>query len=517
LRKDLKTLSSSFRMLLLALLVPCVLAELNGSDGPKPQIWNGEEATENKFVVYLEISGKGDREAKRCGGVVYGSSKMAVLTSAQCVAPKGRKVGVEDVEVVAGDVDPSGVGAVTGEPMRIITHPRYQGGVENDIAMIILKKALIGGVEAIELANADWKTDGSFNRKVTLMGWGGTQDEKQGAGLLQKVEYSYSDQDKCKEYFSDKGKQLQDGMFCSGSPDEDAHAWKGDEGGPVVITMNSKTYLAGLISWGNDRPAQRDYDVNTDVVHFKEWIKQSAATKTHYVELKGRLNEGIVIMHVDNNDPATICNHKVAQKDLDVICRSLGHKKGILKSVMDYTGRRRNAFDDMPKFGATELDCTEKEFSFSDCKYKKYPDEAEQPCFNGQQLAVQCAENEWEFDFTHIQTKPGNRGKAMCRLKAEQYGTAINVKAEVLGMLVNIKADKKVEVVEKEMKFKRRQSTLAARYRDLENNCLACVAMVRGAEKKFSAHILENEDNCKIAQADAKDILAKWINNFVPE
>jgi len=229
------------------------------------------------------------------------------------------------------------------------------------------------------------------------------------------------------------------------------------------------------------------------------------------------LNEGIVMMHKAGKDPVTICNHKVAQKDLDVICKSLGHKKGILKSVMDYTGRRRKAFDDMPKFGATELDCTDGDTDFDNCIYKEYPDDAEQPCFNGQQLAVQCAENEWEFAITNIQTKPGNRGKAMCRLKAEQYGTAINVKAEVLGMLVNIKADKTVEVVEKKMKFKRRQSTLAARYRDLENNCLACVAMVRGAEQKFSAHILEDEDNCKIDQTEAKGALATWIKAFVPE
>jgi secreted trypsin-like serine protease len=501
-------------MLLLALLVPSVLALVSGES--QQQIWNGEDATENKFVVYLEISGKGDREAKRCGGVVYGDKK-AVLTSAQCVAPKGRKVSVDDVKVVAGVVDSTDAKGVMGEPMRIVTHPGYQGGVENDIAMIILKNALRGTVEAIQLANKDWSKDNDFTGKVTLMGWGGTQDEKQGVDLLQKVEYSYSDQAKCKEFFSDKGKILQDGMFCSGDPNEDAHAWKGDEGGPVVITINADTYLAGLISWGNDRPGQRDYDVNTDVVHFKDWIELSAAAKSTYVELKGRLNEGVVILHEDGKDPVTICNHKVAQKDLDVICKSLGHKNGILKSVKDYIGRRRKAFDDMPKFGATELDCTDGDNDFAKCKKKVYPDEALQPCFNGQQLAVQCAENEWEFDFTNIQTKPGNRGKAMCRLKAEQYGTAINVKAEVLGMLVNIKADKKVEVVEKQMKYKRRQSTLAARYRDLENNCLACVAMVRGAEPKFSTYIMENEDNCKIDQTEAKGLLDQWIKDFVPE
>merc|ERR1712176_1059130 len=202
-------------------------------------------------------------------------------------------------------------------------------------------------------------------------------------------------------------------------------------GGPVLVNQNGDLVQAGLVSWGNDRTVPREDDVNTDLVHFKEWIEEQAASTENYpwIELGGGLSHGVVLLHHDESS------------ERDAICSHLGYEYGVARGSRDYTGRRPSkGFSKMPQFGATKLQCTEGTDDFAgECSYLKYPDEAPMPCFDGQQLAVQCANKEWTFQFTHMQTKTGDRGKAMCRLDAQQYGAQINVKSEVTAMLVNIK------------------------------------------------------------------------------
>merc|ERR1712176_1113600 len=315
-------------------------------------------------------------------------------------------------------------------------------------------------------------------------GWGGTEAEEEGTRVLQMMKYSVSDQEECAEYWKTRGKPIMEGMFCTGSPDEDQHAWAGDEGGPVLVNQNGDLVQAGLVSWGNDRTVPREYDVNTDLVHFKEWIEEQAASTENYpwIELGGGLSHGVA------------------------------------RGSRDYTGRRPSkGFSKMPQFGATKLQCTEGTDDFAgECAYLKYPDEAPMPCFDGQQLAVQCANEEWTFQFTHMQTKTGDRGKAMCRLDAQQYGAQINVKSEVTAMLVNIKEDG-VDVVGEAMKYRKKQSSFTARFKDIEHSCLACVAMMNGAESHFNTYHLEHQDICKLSETDAEEALKKWIEEYVPE
>ena len=460
-----------------------------------------------------------------CGGVIY--STKAILTAARCVAPKGMKVKASDVHIVVGEADWTDEDAPdrqTPDVKKIVTFPAYKGGYAADIALLILSEEMTFDETAnkIDVANSGWMDTWVDGTKVTVYGWGGTQDDDEGTNKLHQISYELSDQDECKKYWEEKSMHVGDGMFCAGSPDEDMHTWDGDQGGPVFfINDASDNILLGLVSWGKDK-SPRDYDVMTDVSYFKALVEKELGASDDYpwVELKGGLNHGVVLIHRedDTNGPSTICTDGVDQVDVDTICLSLGFKSGVIQGSRDYAGKRPSkGYGDMPHFGITDLDCSSAANIFSDCTFKPYPAEASAPCFDGQQLAVLCSNEEaWKFEFSHMQTKTGNRGRAMCRLIAHHYGTQVDVKKEVIGALVNIKTDT-VEVVEEQMKWRKKQDTFLARYKDLEHSCLACVATVRGANNVFTTYILENEDVCKMDKTDAETKLEEWMAGWDPE
>jgi len=494
------------QLLITLLLLPAVLC-----------IYNGEEASASKFMVHIEITHSVNEEKTRhCGGTMYADN--AVITSAQCVAPKGKRAPVDSLQMVLGAkdwTDKSEEGQIPLTAKRIITHQGYKGGAENDIALIIVEKAPIGEDSMVTLPDEGWHEGWDVEADVTVMGWGGTKAEEKGTNILHKIEYKVSDQDQCHEYWKLKGKPVMEGMFCTGNPEEDKHAWVGDEGGPAFWTNNNKIEQLGIVSWGSDRTIPRAYDVNTDLGTYKAWVESALSGGMMYpvIELVGGLSHGVVLVHMnENSEPTTICNHGAGQKEYESICKSLGYESGVARGSRDYAGKRSSkGFENMPEFGMTKLDCTEFESSFGECVSHLYPNEAEVPCFHGQELAVQCSSSEWEFEFTHMQTKTGDRGKAMCRLTAHKYGVEIDVKKVVTGTLLNVK-ESGVEVVQ-QMKYKKKQSTFVSRYKDLDHSCLVCVASINGAEDQFHTYMLEDESICKLDLETVGEKIKAWIEN----
>lgn len=497
--------------MLIFLLAPALIQALS----------NGEEATRNyHFMAHISI-GEGDDEV-HCGGVIY--STKAILTAARCVAPKGRKVKASDVHIVVGAADWTDEGAATRQTpdvKKIVTFPAYTGGYNADIALLIMAEEMFfdANVNKIAVAADGWMDSWVDGTTVTVYGWGRTQENNEGVNELQEINYDLSDQDECKQYWQEKSMHVGEGMFCAGSPDEDQHTWDGDQGGPVFYVVGITNQLLGLVSWGKDK-SPRDYDVMTDVSHYKDIIeKELGASDTYpWVELKGGLNHGVVVIHQDDtNGPSTICTDGVGQVEVDTICISLGYKSGVIQGSREYAGKRPSrGYGDMPPFGITDLDCSSAANVFKDCTFDLYPSDASAPCFDGQQLAVLCSNEEtWKFEFTHMQTKTGKRGRAMCRLIAHHYGTQVDVKREIIGTLVNIEDGGLPVVIVENMKWRKRQDTFLARYRDLDPHCLACVATVRNTDGVFTTHIIE--DDCKMDQTDAETKLTEWMTSWDPE
>ena len=122
----------------------------------------------------------------------------------------------------------------------------------------------------------------------------------------------------------------------------------------------------------------------------------------------------------------------------------------------------------MPNFGATNLQCAAGADNFAkDCTFTEYPNKAAVPCFNGDELEVQCTtDEEWEFKYTNMISiiKKGPRGRAKCTLLAERYGVQIDVKRILYAMLVNVRDSGVVEIVDKEMKYRKGKRAQLSRF-----------------------------------------------------
>ena len=352
---------------------------------------------------------------------------------------------------------------------RIVTHPDYRGTSANDIAVILLADDMTFNdkVSRISLGSDGWMDD--YDGNIWVYGWGGSEVERGGVRGLQMIEYSFSDQNECREYWKAKGRMMPESAFCSGSPAEEQNAWVGDEGGPVFIKNSENEMVqAGVVSYGTEKGESRDYDVNTNVVLFRDWIEDTvdSADDYPYISLEGGLDNGVVMLTKDaSSKPATICNHGAGQKELDAICKTLGYGRAVNRGSRNYVGRRpKKGYEKMPYFCATKLQCDEGTDDFAnDCTFTEYPDNAEIPCFNGDELAVQCTSGEeWEFEYTHMLSKEGARGRVKCKLLAERYGVPIDAKHTLSAMLVNIK-ESEVEIVDKSMRYRRSESTHVSR------------------------------------------------------
>merc|ERR1719232_1005042 len=73
-------------------------------------------------------------------------------------------------------------------------------------------------------------------------------------------------------------------MMCTGTAPTEKRADTGDSGGPLFTKKNGQWVQLGLVSWGPNEITSTSYDVNTDVLYFKDWIvAQKNSAFTDYV------------------------------------------------------------------------------------------------------------------------------------------------------------------------------------------------------------------------------------------
>lgn len=477
----------------------------------------------NFMVRVLTIDEEKNVENYKCSGVIVDA--RAIITTAQCVAPKGKKVKSSEIKLEVGLIDSSKTPLGTPKVKEIVIPPGYTGGKEDNIAVLALGADVSGGAKINTIATDGWFKNTFENeptKKVTVYGWGGTAADEKESATLQQIEYILSDQDECKEYWNTRGMNVGDKMFCAGGPDVDEHAWTGDEGGPVFYNNGQDNVLVGIVSWGKEL-SPRLYDVMTDVEEYKDLIDKAvaAADEKQWVELEGGLNHGLVLLHSPIADgPHTICTNGIADNEIKSICESLGFTDGKIQGSRNYaTNRPKKGYEAMREIGAT-VSCAASTL-FKDCTVTEYPTSGTHftPCFDGQQLAVKCYDKEWDFHFEDIEVKLGKDGKSgrvMCRLTANLFGDPVDVKSEIIGQLVNIQDSGNPVVVEKEMKWRSKDNIFLDRYKNTDHNCFACLATVRGSTV-FQEYVIEEDSGCKMLKKTAQEKLDNWLSSYDPE
>ncbi|XP_059507155.1 mannan-binding lectin serine protease 1 [Stegostoma tigrinum] len=165
---------------------------------------------------------------------------------------------------------------------RIISHPCYNGSTfEFDIALLELphKVTITDYVMPICLPENSFSTLRTDDM-VIVSGWG-KQFLHSIPETLMEIEIPIVDHDKCKNVYSQLGRQVTDDMICAGLKQGGSDACQGDSGGPMVALDNetNRWFLVGTVSWGDGCGEDNRYGVYSDVRKSLEWIHNVTKVK----------------------------------------------------------------------------------------------------------------------------------------------------------------------------------------------------------------------------------------------
>ena len=288
-------------------------------------------------------------------------------------------------------------------------------------------------------------------------------------------------------------------MICAIDDEGVATIWSGDSGGPLFQDIDGTITQMGVVSWATDDITEVTYNMYVDLYHYADWIKEAMerAKETKWLELHTGGSHGVVMVISLSEDGdrefSTVCNDDVGANEVNAICKGQGYQFGALGDVRDYmsSGRRQQSeMGEFPPFGFINLKCTDDaKDPLTDCEMLMY-EKSEVPCFNGQQLAVKCADKKWDFKIVAavpvMRSIKGNsfvRGRVSCMVHAQKGGVDLDMKSKVRVGLVK-RNDDAVDSIGSSMKYRMRSDLYVGKFRpDSEiksDDCLACIAYIPG-------------------------------------
>ncbi|XP_063688689.1 uncharacterized protein LOC134821825 [Bolinopsis microptera] len=498
---------------------------LDGLDEAQKHIINGQDADKNEYPFMVRI--KADGIDHLCGGSLI--STTVVLTAAHCVTMEdGSVVPAQMGVLVMGDHTNSTEEAEekSYRAVRIIVHEEYHldftGIPIHDLALIVLSTEVdinAGIIDIIPVAEKPY-VEGSA---VTVIGWGVDSDDDAdrdewgyhpAAETLQELEYVIGNQAECKQYWKDLYEgfyamfenlevmnmdTITETMVCAIDDEGLATVWSGDSGGPLFQEVDGTITQIGVVSWGHDDIKEITHNMYVNLYHYADWIKEAMkrAEEKSWVELHTGGSHGVVMMINLSQDGdkefTTVCNDNVGANEVNAICRGQGYQFGALANIRDYVSggkRQRSEMGGFPPFGHINMKCNdEAEDVMTDCAMDKYED-SEVPCFNGQQLAVKCADEKWDFNIVavlpvmrSIRGSSYVRGRVSCMVNAQKDGVDLDMKSQVKVGLV-MRNEDAVEPIGSPMKYRRSSNIYVGKFRtDNEiktDDCLACIAYIPG-------------------------------------
>jgi len=247
-------LRNSFRLPLFLLGV-CLLSRGrlsaiadDGVDVQTRPIVNGRRATTAELHGTVAIMTSQDGEASCTGTLI---APRVVATAAHCVVVQDEdtdaitaRFAPADLLVVAGPLDASAASeAQTYALTSIIIHPGYPNnsgssdpsgaGRYDDVALLVLERAVTGLKPAIVPTEADVAANLTAGKFITISGYGTTSADGAGGGVLFIAETVF-----------DVRVDVEIVLGARGKPD----TCPGDSGGPAYVIRGSDALLVGITS-----------------------------------------------------------------------------------------------------------------------------------------------------------------------------------------------------------------------------------------------------------------------------
>lgn len=250
-----------FRVLLLAALSSCALAEVPMPDG---RIVGGQETTIENFPH--QISLQYVLMGHMCGGSIY--KENVVITAAHCVDGAPTSL----LRIVAGTTSKSS-GGVSLSVDKVYKHENYNSKtVENDIAIIITKGSFTFSEKIQPIGLPAANDEARAGSKAIVSGWGSLKEGGLSPSKLQYVEVNIVSLEECAKAYGSSN-PVTESMLCAGVSGGGKDACQGDSGGPLIIGST----LVGIVSWGSGC-ARPDYPgVYSNVAYLRNWIDAKLA------------------------------------------------------------------------------------------------------------------------------------------------------------------------------------------------------------------------------------------------
>ncbi|XP_051176622.1 plasma kallikrein-like isoform X3 [Leptopilina boulardi] len=234
----------------------------------------GGSETRFPFMLYLQVGRKTGNVVSACDASII--SNEWGLTAAHCFDSPETDYG--KISVIAGTSDLKNLER-TAEQHKVVMVIRNENYKINE------KNRKIGGDIAVFKVNPPFNYN-NFIQPVklpqrgqgntdfaTVSGWGKIRPDGPGSSRLLGARVPKMNTENCKALYRSVGVIMKEGEVCYGFHNQTVtyDSCEGDSGGPLV---NSDRVELGIVSWGVECGTKGYPGVYTDVIYFRDWIRQ---------------------------------------------------------------------------------------------------------------------------------------------------------------------------------------------------------------------------------------------------